>query len=511
MSLAPVLIFTVGFSMMGMGMISVTGAYDKGANKAAKKWQSNQLAETGANVLYDRIRQQMINDGSYPFVLNNTEAKATVDGNLQVVGTYSANLIKDREVLTDISGQRQYTYYFTIEAKGQAKNGVESLIQTRFKATMAKYLVPKTTATATVNPTEFGFPTGAIVSNADVKITTNQGLRTYSPSGTDAHVIANDGIVWEPASGSKSTFINPSILDIQGYWLTPDGGPYTLTTGNGGIGNSNGTVNYRSPVAPPVGDFPGAAANTVIKLEGPTQFADEGTVETWRKDWQDQASKTGATIHSKGVDSASVAFTSGVKRLQSPATINGDLNIADGDKLELFPYSKDPRKNVVYVKGDVKNLGQLVNHGVTLVFEGKYSDDKDAEYKLEPDALTFKTREEVLMKSSLMSLSKSRDSMVFNTNSSSTTGLVYSLRGGIEAYGTPEFSGMLLAGGVSDSGGIKIEPEGGNSFVVKYEPYAATGGALALDSESVVSVEYVPGNVSYPFSPTKLYQWLQLK
>jgi hypothetical protein len=520
MSIAPVMMFALGFTTVGVSVLSLSNTYNKGAKRVGDKVQSTALAESAVAVLYDQIRIQMRTDGTYVFNLNPvTITVPKHGGGTETVGVYSARLTADREVQTDVeySGNkyRKFNYYFTIEGRGKADGGVESVVQASFKGEILKNLVPKHTVSTNPPPSQFYFPVGAIVSNTDIDVTTNQGLRTYSMDGqNNGHVMANDGIKWKPESGSKNSLVNPNILDIQGYWLVPDGGPYSSTVSHTGLGNPNGTKNYKSPVAPAYGDFPGAAENTVIKLEDNIGFADESTVNGWAADWYSQATVSGFNDFTAKVESGSIAARPGDGKIgiQAPAKLEGGLEVANGHKVELWPASTDPRKNVVYIKGDIKNYGQIVNHGVTLVFEGKYEDDSDAEYKIEPDASTFKTRDEAVMRSAFLSLNKSKDAIKFKTNSSATTGIVYACKGGIKVEGSnAEFTGMLLSGGTGGQGGIDISPSGGSSFVVKYDPYAATGGTLALDDESVIDTEWVAGSIASSFAPTKLVEWLHLK
>jgi hypothetical protein len=47
--------------------------------------------------------------------------------------------------------------------------------------------------------------------------------------------------------------------------------------------------------------------------------------------------------------------------------------------------------------------------------------------------------------------------------------------------------------------------------VVKYDPYAATGGNLNLDELTKINTEMVPGNVTRPFTPTKMFNWVHRK
>jgi Tfp pilus assembly protein PilX len=517
MSLGPVMIFAMGFLTLGLSVVSLSLSHHRIAKKTTDKWQSTSLAESAIHSFYEQIRAQMLVDGTYPFLMPSTDVTVTSSGTTNSVGTMAATLITHREVQTDENWGgtkvRKYTYYFTIEGTGQATGGVQSTIRSRYKGELYRYLTPVSSYSTTSAPGTFGFPIGAIVSNTTVDIKTDQGLRTYSPSGSDAHVIANTGITWSPPGG-KNSLTNPNIMDIQGYMLVPDGSAYSLTNGTSGLGNPNGHTCYRTPAAPASGDFPGAPANSVIKLDSPVSFADTGTVDGWAADWLGQSTATHSTTFSSAVTSTGITPRPGDGKIgiQSPAMINGNLTVAPGGKIELWPSSTDPRKNVVYIKGNVSNMGQLVNHGCTIVFEGKYTDSASAEYKIEPDSATFTDPALATMRSSLLSLNQSKDAFTFSTNSSSNTGLIYALKGGIDVKGSnAEFTGMLLAGGTGTNGGITIEPGGGNSFVVHFDPNSATGGTLALDADSLIDVSYVPADIASNFNASKLTGWVNIK
>lgn len=517
MSLAPVMIFAFGFITMGLSVVSLSITHNKVAKKTADKWQSNSLAESGVHSMYEAIRNQMLVDGSYPFLIPSTTVTVASGGSTNTIGTMSAAIVGQREVQTDEDWGgykvRKYVYSFTIEGTGQAQGGAASIVRSRYKGTMYRYLTPVSAYSTTTTPGTFSFPVGAIVSNEGIDLQTKQGLRTYSPSGSDAHVIANNGITWNPPGG-KASITNTNVLDIEGYWLVPDGSAYSLSNGTSGMGNSNGTTNYRSPAAPAAGDFPGASANSIIKLDSSISFADDSTVDSWASDWLAQSTASSSTTFPSNVISSSIAPRSGDGKIgiQSPACIEGNLSVAPGGKIELWPSSTDPRKNVVYIKGNVSNKGQIVNHGCTVVFEGKYTDSGSSEYKIEPDAATFADPAMAIMRSSLLSLNQNSDAFTFSTNSSSTTGMIYALKGGIDVRGSnAEFTGMILAGGSAGHGGINIAPGGGNSFTVRYDPNAATGGTLALDADSVIDVSYVPAGIASGFNASKLSGWINLR
>lgn len=510
MSVVPVLVFVMGFGAVGVSIMSMSNTQTKEVKGAGDKWQADGLAASGANILYEQIRQQMIADQSYPFVLaESTQKVKRPDSTEEVLGKCSARVVADRLVEKDEGGYRIQTYYFTIEGSGTDDSGKKSIVRVDFKGTMYRHLVPRDTYGNNGAPDSIWFPTGAIVANGAVNMTTNQGIRTIS-TNEDAHVVGNKGITWKPFSGTKNSFANPNVIDVQGYYLVPDGGPYTSTLSNNGLSNPSGTKNYRSPAAPAQGDFPGAAANSVIKLNGSAAFPDESTVDSWAADYLNSASVSSGAKFPTGLSSSTITprVSDGQIGVQSPAVITGDLNVSNGATVHLWPASTNPKKNIIYVKGNVKNMGNIINHGCTLIFEQTYEDTASGTYRIEQDALTFKTKEEAVMKSSLLSLKKAPDAFKFHTNGSATTGLIFAMKGGIQIDGSnADFTGMLLAGGTGSNGDIDIKPSGGNSFAVHYEAYAATGGNVVMDSESVINTEYVAGNVAQPFTPTKMYNW----
>lgn len=513
-TIVPVLVFVLGFSAVGVSIMSMSDTQTKEVKGAGDKWQADGLASSAANILYEQIRQQMIQDQSYPFVLAEQTQKVTrPDATEDAIGKCSAQVVADRLVETDQGGYRIQTYYFTIEGRGKSDAGKESTVRVDFKGVMWRYLVPRDTYGNNGAPDSIWFPTGAIVANGSVNMTTNQGIRTISTNG-DAHVVGNKGIKWDPFSGSKNSFVNPNVIDIQGYYLVPDGGPYTSTLSTNGLANPNGNKNYRSPAAPAQGDFPGAAANSVIKLNGEASFPDSGTVDGWAADYLNSASVASGAKFATGLTSDAITprVSDGQIGVQSPALITGDLEVKSGATVHLWPASTNPKKNIIYVKGNVKNLGNIINHGCTLIFEQSYEDAPAAKYTIQEDTLTFKTKEEAVMKSALLSLKSSKDAFKFHTNNSASVGLVYAMKGGIQVDGSnADFTGMLLAGGNGANGDIDIAPGGGNSFTVHYEAYAATGGNVVMDAESLINTDYVAGNVADPFKPTKLYNWNWLK
>ena len=209
MSILPVLIFAIGFGAVGVSIMAMSDIQTREVKGAGDKWQSDGLASSAANILYEQIRQQMIADQSYPFVLAEQTIKVKrPDTTEDAIGKCSASLVADRLVEKDEGGYRIQTYYFTIEARGTSESGKESIVRVDFKGLMWRYLVPKDTYGNNGAPDSIWFPTGAIVANGAVNMTTNQGVRTISTNG-DAHVVGNKGITWNPFSGAKKWVRQP--------------------------------------------------------------------------------------------------------------------------------------------------------------------------------------------------------------------------------------------------------------------------------------------------------------
>ncbi len=514
MTIVPVMTFVIGFSAVGVSIVAMSNTQTREVRTAADKWQADGLASTAANLMYEQIRQQMIADQSYPFTLTEQTQKITPPGGgEEVLGKCSARLVANRLVETDISGRRRQLYFFTVEGTGISQAGRKSVARVEFRGEIWRHLVPKSIYSNNGAPDSIWFPTGAIVANGTVKMTTDRSIKTASTNG-DAHIVGNNGISWKPTSGSKSGVTASNMIDCQGFFLVPEGNAYNTTQSDAGIGNSNGKKNYKSLAAKAQGTFPGSEANTVIKLNGSAAFPDEKTVDTWAADYLNSASVAISTKYASGCRSSDLTPRSsdGQVGIQSPALITGDLNVASGATVHLWPGSTNPKKNIVYVRGNVRNSGNIVNHGCTLIFTETYEDAPAAQYTIQEEALTFKTKEEAVMKSALISLKKSNDAFKFHTSRSATTGLVFAMKGGIQLDGTnAQFTGMLLAGGVGANGDIDIKPTGGSAFEVNYESYSATGGNVVMDSASLVNTSFVAGNVANPFTPTKLFSWNWIK
>lgn len=512
-SSATAMLFVVGFGMTGVAVLSLASTQTKMTVRTEQKFQADNLAKTGADVLFDNIRNELNASGNYPFTLDPTSMSVTTGSTTYTVGTYEAKVEDCTKTAEDIDNGsqkvRRTVYNFVIFATGTAANGTSSKIKMRFRAYRDQALIKKTTSRMPTSDGQIWFPVGAIVSNTTVDIKTNQGLRTYDLAGQgNAHILANDGISWTP-SGAKSGYVNPNILDIQGQYLTPQGGPYDRTVSPTGIGNSNGTKNYRNPALAASGSFPGSPADNVLKMSGPVGFPGDGEINTWKSRWYNTATGANSTAYANLQAASAPSYNGFPNVVRCPAIINGDLDVSNGQTLRLMPRSTNPWDNVIYVTGDVKNKGQLLNLGVTLVVLGKYSDGPSAEYKLDLQGSPFANMATVMQRSSMMCLNESPDAISISTNSSATTGLMFAMKGGINVTSSnAELTGMLVSGGTGANGGVNIAPGGGNSFVVKFDPNVATGGDLDIDPNSVIDVSWIPDpNQSPNYWADRPYAW----
>ncbi|MBS1704892.1 MAG: hypothetical protein JST40_03390 [Armatimonadetes bacterium] len=514
MSTSSAAIFVMTFTMIGAGMVQMTRVLHQHAKRSADKDQATLLAESGCTELYQQIRNQMRIDGNYVFDIPSTNAVAHVEGRDVTLGSYTARVL-DVETTTVDQGtsSRQYTYTFSVEGRGTTATGISSIVTAKFNGTMSRALVEESsTSGGSSDPKAFGFPVGAIVANQKLDIETDMGFRTTAANGLDAHVVANKGITWNPHSGSKTGVTQPNVLDIQGQWLVPNGVPYTNTVGETGMGNPNGGKNYRNPAAPAMGSFPGGDPNSVLWMPGEVGFADESTVDSWAADWKTYSKGASSHTYSGGLKATDIPTDPITSRLviRAPAYIDGDLLVNGGLEVNLMPFNTDPKKNVIYVKGNIENKGLLQNLGCTVVFEGEYSDQNGSEYRLSNLNSPFNTTDKVSQRSALISLAKSKEAFHFTTDSSSRTGLIYAAKGGIDVTGSnAEFTGMLLAGGGPGYGDINIHPEGGNSFVVHYDPAAGEPGEL--ETVSAGDITYVTGGINSAFMPSDLYGWVWKK
>jgi len=514
-----ILAITGGMVLMGMGLSSLTVVSDSHMSRTGSKAQATDLAESGIHILYDSIQTKMRENNTYPTTLPETElAYTTRTATSRRAGWYAANVVSatvtdERVASGDGNEAIRKTYTFVIEGIGRAHNGVESVVRAKYQAVVDEasdnYLVTVDGPQSEGNGIPFSVCPGAIMSNAAIRMTTNQGIRTYSPSN-DAHIVANKGIEWNPASGSKSSFSNPNVIDIQGQYQVPGSAEYAhiydFTVGPSGLGNGS-LKNYRSPYYAATSDNPELTANTVARRQYPRPYPSQTMFDGWQVEWTDHAQK--GTNYASSLNSSSMPPDSvGNKIIKAPTYITGDLLVTGGEEIKLMPTSDKPWENIVYVKGDVKNLGQLTNLGVTLVFEGKYSDHSSSEYRTDTVGSLYTSANDVTAHANFISLNPAADAISFKTNSSSKTGLIYAARGGIQVTGSPEFTGKIVAAGDQD---IQIAPEGGESFVVHYDPHCGGNRHVLGSAETSWKVTLPVGTVVKQYDAGRMTDWLQVK
>lgn len=515
MSTPVVLAFMMGFLVVGSVTLDMSRRTDDFGNRNSERLQAIMLAESGIHDYYDRVRTQMRASGSYPFELTSTDLRSTMSGRDLRAGAYTVRAVDvdvaQQDVGPNNNRRRLTNFIFLVEAVGTSQRGLRATMRATFTASIERDLEARTTVTHTGPQVgSMFFPNGAIVSNSTVSIRTNNGLRTFSPDGRGGHLIANDGIDWDTTNGQKRNNTNPNVMDIQGQYIVHQSA-YAFTTSDRGIGNSNGTTNYRSPSMAGVSGWPSNhQANRVLSTQNRVNFANDSEVDTWMSDWNAAMNSNNVTRYSRAIRSSDVPQRAGDqwRIIRTPAVIEGNLDIDAGQVLRLMPTSSNPRDNVIIVRGHVRNAGMLYNLGVKLVIEGKYSDTSSAEYRLDTQGSPFPSIGRVLQNAAMVSTFANSDAIEFDTNSSVTTGLIYAAKGGIRVRGNPEFRGILAAGGGGSRGGVDIRPNGGNSFVVHHTPEAAIPAEYDPTwNRTQIDVNFVEGRITVPFRPSRLSNW----
>mgnify|MGYP001203989968 CR=1 FL=1 len=527
-----VMMFFTVVGLVAVSAVGVTTTADSMAFRGVQKSQADRLAESGINTLYDKICRE-INENKTPGEELPPDALDTIfSGTSRNHGQYEAKVIKiDTDTVSPAPNHgedsHQYTYTITLQGTGRAPNGVESVSRATFR-------IRKTTkwdTNSSAETTLVDFP-GAINSNTLVEIRTDQGLRTYDASSQDkmAHIVANDGVSWVP-SGNKSGYTNSNVLDVQGYIMVPDQPtttPYDFTVGVSGLGNPNGSKNYRTAPPPVNGNLPYAVTeNEVTRIGQRTHFPDWAQVDcTMKPNWLNATANNPSARKYTALRSGSLSADSrtGRKTIRTPAFISGDFMVEQGDTVQLMPGStSDPSKNVLYVDGNVNNFGNLENLGVTIVVAQKYSDSPDSSYKLTAQNSPWDDDVEIYQNSELVALSETKDAIKISSDSSGRYGRVYAALGGITITGNLEINGVLAAGGTEPDGtagedwlpsrirypapkggGIYIWPEEHNSFVVHFVREAR--GVKMPQANSEGTWVYAE-----PVRADRLTSWVKLK
>lgn len=505
-----VLAFVFTIAVLGVVVVSGSMSAYRNTSRTAEKSQANMLAQAGLEDMYNRIRTQMAASGDYPFTIASTAVG--YDGNaLKPAGSYSAKVVtfQDAQLDHDYYGTRlrRTDYTFEIEATGVARYGIKSTIRARFSAVREQQLKKITTTTQIGQaPKQIYFPRAAMSSAGKITFQNNAGVTITSPNHASGHVLAAQGIVWNPVSGSKESFGDTKVVDIEGQYVV-NHDAFEFTKSSNGLGNSNGSKNYASP-SPKDGIDP----NSVLYTDSGVSLADSSVTTSWRDRWIPVASGTGSVVYNASVNSAAITPDAGGKRtLQAPAYINGDLLVNSSDTLSLYPTSSNPMQNIIYVTGDIKNLGNIKNLGVKLVSVGKYTENPSSRYEISSAGSPFTSDARVLQNSALMSLSNDNDAIKLSSTATETMGLVYALNGGIEVSASEkDMRGVLVSGGRGGDSGIKIANSSSGKFKLTFTPEATYPGDIDLDSIQHIDVTYEPDAIWMPFTPSRIGSYLQL-
>lgn len=508
-----VLLFMIGVSTVGVSMLSLAMNIDRNGDRARDKIVSTSLAESGLQELYDKIRADMRTSGNYSYALQ--PKPMAVDG--RSLGTYDAHVVGVNVSMNDyVSGSehiRRTNFTFTIEGNGttSARN-ISTRLRSTFSAVYEQYLQSVTTVTHSTSSADLiTFPKAALAANGSVNIHTNNGLKTYSDNGTSAHIVANSGISWTPFSGSKSAINDPNLIDVQGQFIVPASGK-AFTEGVGGLGNPNGSVNYRNPAS--LGTSLGnVLAKSIVGIGAPINFANPGTTNAWKANWQSVTTTTHSHQYGNSLNSNSVVprVSDGLKILPAPAHISGNLDVAALDELVLMPTSSNPAENVIYVDGNVTNLGRLRNLGVKIVMTGAYTDSTTASYEVSATNSPLGSQSRVSSNAAMLSLYNYPDAITFNSDVDANVGLVYSTNGGIKVTGSGvDMTGLLIAGGQGNKGVIDVAPRDGSTFGLHFDPNAASPGDFDPASLNTIDTSYVPAGTWTEFTPNKLHGWNEI-
>jgi hypothetical protein len=490
------------------GMISVVGVSlslattaNKGAVRGADRFQAQLLAESGARDLYAQIRRQMNASGEYSMTLASTTLKNS-DG--YSVGAYEGRVIEVLESSQDIDRNgariRQTNYTFVLEGTGTTEKGMAGRVRTRFTAVTEHGLkkIEKRTQTADI-PTQIYYPVAAMSSNQRITFETKNKLTVSTKDNKSAHILANDGIIWE-SKDDRDTY--KDLLDFSGQVVVHKSA-YEFTGSTNGLGIAKDKYVFTSPAADAKSD-----PNQLWFTEKRINFADEKAVAAWDARWRKTTTAADATVYDKSVSTTSLTAGPSGKTLSAPMYIDGDLTVAAGETLKLMPTSSNPAKNFIYVTGDVKNLGALQNLGVKIVVVGKYEEDKKAKYEVTEAGSPFSTRQRVLQNSALLSMAKASDAISLSGKDHVTTGLVYSLLGGIkiDAPNAKNIGGAFVAGGSGNDGGISVTSKSG-SVKFNFEVDATKPAELNLSSLDKIDISYEKGSTVTAFTPQRPTNW----
>lgn len=520
---------TVLFVMI-TGVVTVTAiglnsVRDNMVQRGVQKTQATALAETGVQVLYDRIVRGLATNTNPPTSISRTNLSSSFDGQTKRLGLYWAQVVDarvDRQTPAPGFGDGSwlYKYSFRIKGFGEAPNGVRSETVATF--TGERVLTEDVGDQVSVKWDEYP---GAIQTGNVVTFITNGSVATRDPSGEDkeAHVVGNRGIVWMPLASSKTGFTQSDLIDVQGHLLVasePTSNYVNLSRGVSGLGNPNGLKNYQSwgPNFKRPASYT-AVPNEVTPMGQPMRFADRKEVTAWIANWRTTA-QSGTNLTVSNVPSGSRMV------LEAPVHVTAEMfTVNAGSVLVLKPGSDDPTRNVVYISGSVRNLGAIINCGVQLVIRQDYEDSRTASYELsanEPESQVFASLREVYANASLIANGSFGDTILISSNQDSRYGLVYAPQGGIAVTGSLELNGILRSNPVPLAQGVRsiwrFDYGVPNSSL---EP----GVLIAPSNSAPVSINYVreassvsfprmavnPDLILDPFRASRLANWTQLQ
>lgn len=514
MSLALMLVFLMGFVVIGSMALTTSMTTDKFGERQKELLQATNLAETAVQAMYDAVRNEMRVSGTYPFAINSTDVTTNDGGAARVVGSYQARVVNmaasQEDVGPDNNRQRVTTYTFIIEGTGRTNSNISQTMRAKFVGLIQRELVRRENVVQTGPSLGMIYiPKGAIASNGLISANTGGGVQITSPDGFSGHVISNQGIEWRPVSGNKNA-VTGMMIDAQGQFVVHSSA-YDFTIGANGLGNANGTRNYRSPAINGRPGWPDLPASSVVQANRPINFASAAEVDGWVNDWRTVVAQPTANRFMSNLRSTDVVPVAGERVIETPAYIDGDLTIQNGDTLRLKPMSSNPRQNVVYVRGRVRNLGTLKNLGVKVVVEGGFEGVSPSTYEVDNAGSSFGTMGRVLQNAALITTNVDRRAIDMPIDGSVTTGLLYSTKGGIEIAGRDgaAMTGAMVAGGGGSDGGVSIRtPSSGATFTLNYAMETGIPADYDPNWERRIDVNYVEGGTTQWFTPGKLMNWV---
>jgi hypothetical protein len=464
---------------------------------ATHKQQADSLAESAVYALYDKIWRQLRSDGTYPTVLPSTTLNSSIDGVSREMGSYSATVVSVTKNTTDIGdGMTQEDFTFTILGYGKAKNGTDSEINATFSGSQVRM-------TSGSGVSKVAFLPAVIQSNTSVDVISDAGFKMVAPTAAPqtAHLFANQDIDWTRTDGSRIGTGNTK-LSIDGKVMvskTADTAYYDFTRARFNDYKSQGILSS-------IGDARLSVTSNDVVPSAQRVFPSQAQVDTWTTTWeQDIRANSISTILnvSAGADTVSNG-QSGLVTITAPAYIDGDLVVNADSVLQLMPLDPDPAKNIVMVTGDVKNLGEIQNYGVTLYCIGKYTDTPTSKYKVAAD-LQHPIGAS-MNNAALVSASVASDAISISSDQSMPYGLVYAAKGGLTITGNGLIAGALVSGSSVPGEGVTIKPTKGGQFTMNYLPECLTNKlAFPISSTSMTS------NIIVEFLPTKLTGWTKAR